>query len=258
MKNAKKTLQTTILLISTFMAVVLQGNAQNSEYLKKNSYKAYLTNSIKVWKAVEKKAQQQYRDNEGNFQLLFDLTAIQYGLLNACVANKNEGVFEQYLPKANRNTDTLLEYNPEWSAAHALKAGILSTEMAFNPMKGMSLGPRSSAHIEKSIRYDENEPLGWIQRGGSKLHTPKMFGGNIKEAIESYEQAISLFEQDSGLCKNNWQYLNTKAWLGIAYAEDKQYKKALAAFEDALEYEPGFDWVKYHLLPELKKNLKEE
>jgi tetratricopeptide (TPR) repeat protein len=248
---------TKVLLTLSFALITISVNCQESEHLKQLSYKAYLTNSIEVWKTIENKAQEHWENDHSDLQRLFDLTEIQYGLLNACIANQNEEVFKNYVEETKNNVDTLLKYNPEWSSAHALKAGILSTEMAFSPSKGMFLGPKSNSHIEKAIKYDETEPRGWIQRGGSKLHTPKMFGGSTKEAVENYQKAVNLYEQDSTHCKNNWQYINAKAWLGIAYMKTEKYEKALKTFQSALEFEPSFDWVKYELMPNLKKKINE-
>ncbi len=253
------TLKTTTTVFLITIGIIITGtiNGQNSEYLRKSSYKAYLTNSVSVWKAIEKKAKTRYQEHPHDMQKLFDLAVIQYGLLNACVANEKKEVFEAYLDKAKKNIDTLLKYNPRWSAAHALKAGILSTEMAFTPSKGMFLGPKSNAHIDKAIKYDKTEPLAWIQQAGSRLHTPKMFGGRIDKAVESYEKAIDLFERDSSLYQNNWQYINAKAWLGIAYVKDEQYKKALQTFESVVKFEPDFGWVKDELLPRLNKKINQ-
>jgi tetratricopeptide (TPR) repeat protein len=210
---------------------------------------------VGVWKAVEKIAKQQYEEHPHDMQKLFDWAEIQYGLLNACVANENKEVFDRYIEVTEKNIDTLLRYNSRWAAVHALKAGILSTEMAFSPSKGVFLGPRSNEHIEKALKLDKTEPSGWVQQAGAKLHTPKMFGGSLDKALESYEKAISLYEQDSSQCHHNWQYINTKAWLGIAYVKDEQYSKALQTFKSVLAFEPDFGWVKHNLLPNLEKKM---
>lgn len=252
-----KTRKATTLFFLATLGILMTGHVKGQErtYFKRSSYKAYLTNSVGVWKAVEKKAENRYEEHPHDMQKLYDWTEIQYGLLNACVANKNKKVFDRYIEAAKKNIDTLLRYNSRWAAAHALKAGILSTEMAFSPSKGMFLGPKSNAHIEKALKFDKTEPTGWVQQAGSKLHTPKMFGGSLDKAVESYEKAIKLYEQDSSQCQNNWQYINAKAWLGIAYVKDEQYSKAHQTFKSVLAFEPAFEWVKHSLLPKLEKKM---
>jgi tetratricopeptide (TPR) repeat protein len=251
-----KTIRNSILIIITgvFILNATSIKAQDNN-LKKMAYKAYLSNSVKMWKSVEAKARKKYEANPNNFQMLLKLTDIQYGLLNACVANKGEDTHKKYLKMAEKNVDTLLHYNNKWSAAHALKAGILSSEMAFNPAKGMILGPKNQKHIEKALKYNNKEPLAWIQKGNTKLHSPKMFGGDTEEAINAYKKAIEIFEQDSTGYKNNWQYINTLAWLGYAYSKEKEYEKALSMYQKALRIEPEFNWVKYNLIKKVKQKL---
>lgn len=83
-----------------------------------------------------------------------------------------------------------------------------------------------------------------------------MFGGNISEAIHCYKKGVKLYEKKPGDHKNEWQYINALAWLGNAYAKNEQYDKALKTYEKALEVEPGFNWVKYDLMKNLKEKLK--
>lgn len=249
---------TIILLFAGIFTIKPQAiKAQENNNLKQQAYKAYLTNSLGIWKAVEKQARDTYEAEPSNMQLLMDLTEVQYGLLNSCVANQAEDTFEKYLEEAKANTETLLENNQRRAKAHALYASLLSTEMAMNPAKGKVLGPKSAKHIAKAIKYNRNEPMAWFQKGGSKLHTPKLFGGNDEEAVKHYRKAVQLYESDSAKTRNNWQYINTLAWLGKAYAETEKYDKAMATYEKALEIEPEFNWVKYVLMKKVQKKMKE-
>jgi tetratricopeptide (TPR) repeat protein len=254
-----KTIRNSILIIATgvfiFTATSLKAQDNN---LKKMAFKAYLSSSVKMWKSVEAKAKKQYEANPNNLQMLLKLTEIQYGLLNACLANKSEETHKKYLKMAEKNVDTLLHYNNKWSAAHALKAGLLSSKMAFNPAKGMILGPKNQKHIEKALKYDKNEPMAWIQKGGTKLHSPKMFGGDTEEAIKAYKKAIKLFEQDSSDYKDNWQYINSLAWLGYAYSKEEEYEKAMKIYQKALRIEPEFNWVKYDLMKKVKQKMSDQ
>lgn len=231
-----------------FFCGTVQTFGQKANNLKDQSYKAYLTNSLSVWKRVERNAEMQYRASPNNMQRLLELAEVQYGLLNTCLANEEKKVFKQYLEKAEKNVETLLEANEQWAKVHALRAALYSLEMGFSPSKGMFLGPKSAQHIEKAIKYDETEPAGWVQKGGAKLHTPKAFGGSISESIRCYKKAIELYEKDSVDSKNDWQYINTLAWLGIAYSKNGACDKAKSTYKKALKIEPEYRWVKYNLM----------
>ena len=232
-------------------------NAQENQKLKKQTYKAYLTNSLSVWKTIESNISKKQQANPENVDLLLDLVKVRYGLLNCCLGKRNEEEFERYIDQAKENVETLLQINPEHAETHALKAGLLSLEMGFNPRKGMFLGPESGQHIEKAIAYDQTEPTGWMQKGGSKLHTPAMFGGSVEESITCYKEAVRLFEKDSAIWKNNWLYINTLAWLGMAYKENENYEKALETYNKALAIEPEFGWVEHNLKKTLEKEMKD-
>ena len=128
----------------------------------------------------------------------------------------------------------------------------MSIQMGFSPMKGMTLGSQSGIHIGKAISLDSLNAAAWKQHASSKYFTPKMFGGDIQEAIKSYEFTISLFEKSNQT--KDWMYLDALAWLGVAYEKTGQKEKAKTIYEKALEIEPGFTWIKNRLLPTLLKS----
>ena len=252
--------KTIIIAISLSMVflIPINSDAQTSVKLKKQTYSAYMSNSVAVWKVIEKQISTKQNQSPDNMQLLLDLTNVQYGLLNACIANKDKDTYNQYIVKAKKNVEQLIESDDQWAEVHALKSAFLSVEMSFSPSKGMYLGAKSAQHIESAIKADPLEPTGWVQKGGSKLFTPKMFGGSIGEAIKCYKEAIRLYETDTMRISNNWQYINTLAWLGNAYKQNENYEMAKQTYRKAIAVEPEFYWVKNILIPDLEKQMKEE
>ena len=79
-----------------------------------------------------------------------------------------------------------------------------------------------------------------------------MWGGDIKEAIESYEKCVQLYEANPAALTSNWMYLDALAFQGQAYLKNGDTGKAIATFEKALQAEPEFGWVKFTLLPKAK------
>lgn len=131
-------------------------------------------------------------------------------------------------------------------------SGILGFKIAFAPMKGMWLGPRSNSHLSKAMKNDKTNAQAWKQKGNSLLHTPAAFGGDVKKSIKHYVRAIELYESQGDLT-NNWEYIDALAWLGQAYHKDGQLEKAKSTYSKALEQEPNAGWVKYVLLPKAEK-----
>ena len=82
-----------------------------------------------------------------------------------------------------------------------------------------------------------------------------MFGGSKEKGLQGFQRAAELFAQEDPVNPIHpvWGHSRTYAWLGIAYQDRGELELARAAFEKALEINPGFGWVKYVLLPELEK-----
>jgi tetratricopeptide (TPR) repeat protein len=230
--------------------------AQNS-LSNETAYKAYLGNKdVKVtkdlWKSFtsDMSAKANSIDNKNT---RFELALAQFGLLSATMRDKDEDLFDEYIDDAEENLEVLIDDNKSWGDPKALLGAITGLKIAYMPIKGMFLGPKSQELLEKSIKESPKSPLAWKLYGNSKLQTPEAFGGDIKEAIKAYEKAITLFESDTTSLQFNWFYLDTLAYLGQAYTKDSQSSKAITVFEKALTVEPNFMWVKYTLLPNAKK-----
>ena len=94
----------------------------------------------------------------------------------------------------------------------------------------------------------------WKIYANSKLFTPEMWGGDLKEAIQAFEKSIALYEANPNDLPFNWFYLDTLAFQGQAYLKDGQRAKAISTYEKALKVEPEFAWVKNVLLPKAQKS----
>ena len=82
-----------------------------------------------------------------------------------------------------------------------------------------------------------------------------MFGGDKEQALEKFKKATRLAEQESvnDPLKPSWGHAEAYAWIGIAHMNAERYDQARTAFEKALQINPDYGWVRYRLLPRLKK-----
>ena len=242
---------TTFLITSIIALSCISVKAQNEKIaqLEEKAYIAYINSSVFMWKQLSKEADFILSDNNSTPKNKIEAIKLKYGLLYSCLSNKDEETYEKYLDKTLEQLELLLDKNPNSSTLHAITASIMSVQMGFSPMKGMTLGSQSGIHIGKAISLDTLNAAAWRQHANSKYFTPKMFGGDIQEAIKSYEHAIDLFEKENNT--TDWIYLDAMAWLGIAYEKTDQIEKAREVYEKALEIEPGFTWIKNQLLPDL-------
>lgn len=221
-----------------------------SEFAEK-SYVAYQKSSTFMWKQLAIKADQVLESEERNKDLQLAAFKIKYGFLYNCLSNQDEETYELHLQKTLEQLEKLMIEFPSSSSLYSLSAAIMSIQMAFSPMKGMTLGSLSAQHINKAIALDSLSALAWRQYASSKYYTPKMWGGDIEEAIAKFKHSVKLYEDQKQI--GDWTYLDALAGLGMSYQKAGNIKKARKTYEKALQIAPDFNWVKNYLLPSLSK-----
>jgi tetratricopeptide (TPR) repeat protein len=117
-------------------------------------------------------------------------------------------------------------------------------------------GQRGLNHGRKAVELDPQNYLGWIQLGNAYFYMPKSFGGSKQVAFENYDKARKIMEKDPSLTKNNWNYLSLLVTIAQSHTYLEQYDKARSEYEYILKIEPGFQYVKNSLYPELLKKMK--
>ena len=138
--------------------------------------------------------------------------------------------------------------------SHALLSSVLGQMIGSNPLKGMTLGPKSSAEMEKAVALGPDNPRVWMLRGIGALYTPAMFGGGMEEAETYLTKAIALYASDSAAAPlPGWGRAEAHAWMGQLQAKRKDLIAARASYHRALELEPENGWVKTVLLPALDR-----
>lgn len=246
-----KTYLITIIALVLFLgSVPRQVFAKGSIETRKALYDAYLSSLQRLWEKGVVQEQRKFDSNPSD-QNRFDLAYAQFGLLSYTLKNKDEDLFDDYVDETVEHLEHLVENDHRAADAKALLSSIYGLKISYSSWKGMFLGPRSARLIEEATKTDENSAIAWKMHGRSKQFTPKSFGGDNEAAIKSYEKAIELWETKN-LIQDNWFYLDTHAWLGLAYEKKGDVEKAISCYEKALELEPDFNWVKSSLLPKAR------
>jgi tetratricopeptide (TPR) repeat protein len=243
-----------ILITLTLIACTQWLLAQNVsfEQLNEKAYFAYINSNMFLWKQIASEADKILDLQNGIEQDQIKAIKLKYGLIYSCLSNQDETSYNTYIDKTIEQLDILMKKYPNSSDLYSISAAIMSVQMAFSPAKGMTLGSQSGKHISKALELDSSSALAWRQDASSKYFTPKMWGGDINQAIQEFEKAIQLFEAQNQT--KDWVYLDAMAWLGIAYSKTGQKDKAKEIFEKALQIEPNFTWVKNSLLPSVLKS----
>ncbi len=243
MKTLKQVLSSIVLIT----LLTLPTFAQVSSEVQALFYRGYLTASKAPWEQAIQKIEQDASLN--NIDKLTVLTEAQTGLLVYALANQDEATYEKVADLLKENLETLLKQNETDARSLAKMARLNGATMAFDHWKAMYLGPQSEKLVGRALQAEPESPEAWMQRGGSLLFTPEMFGGDVDEAVVAFEKAVQYYEAQPNHA-SDWQYLDALAWLGQSYQKADRSAEAVAIFQKALKVEPDFGWVKYTLMPQ--------
>ncbi len=243
--EGKEYLLLTILILLNSSAI-----AQNNQSI----YQAYVAGNMGQWKssmdsidAIERKTSRE----------VLDLINYQYGYIGWCVGIKKNDEAKKLLRKAADALEQLEEKRYNESMIYAYKAAFVGFEILMAPHKAPFIGPKSLGYAKKSITLDASNALAYVQLGNIAYYTPKLFGGSKDEAIKHYLKALKIMGTSSEYSSPNWNYLNLLIALINAYMDTNLYEAAKKYCLKTLALEPGFDWVKNNLYPQVLKNLKE-
>ena len=110
--------------------------------------------------------------------------------------------------------------------AHSLLADLYGRKISYGGMfAGMKYGSKVDEENKQAMALDDKNPRVWASLGRQYLMAPKMFGGEITKAIESFQKSLAL---------DPWQ---DETWVWLAKAFDKQgdKPKAREAIQRALQ-----------------------
>lgn len=212
-------------------------------------YQAYLTTDLRQWEDGIQSLARAYETSGAEADLLALLRA-EYGVVGACMAHQDEDRAAEWLDRSEAHAKTLLKENGQSAEANALLAGVYGMKIGLKPIRGMFLGGKSQKLLREALDLDAASALVHFQRGLSYYHTPAAFGGDLEKAVEHLQRSRELYEGCN--LAQNWEYLNTLAWLGQALQAAGRTADARAVYEHALRVEPDFGWVREVLLPEVE------
>lgn len=221
---------------------------------KARAYQGYISGNESQWSEGIDLLKSALKNNPGNHELAYEYLLAEYGKIGFCNTTNTCGDLVDLIEDSQKLLKKIVKEKGESSQYSALMGGLIAMEIEQKPAQMMFLGPKCSSHISESVDMDSQNPTAWVEKGNLKYHAPRLFGGDMEEAIECFKKAISLYEAKPALRANSWQYLHALAWLGKAYEEEDEREKAKQAYEKALKVAPNFLWVKKELLPDLLKN----
>jgi tetratricopeptide (TPR) repeat protein len=235
------------------LLVLFTGNwiihAQNSP--RDRVYQAYVSNQMDNWDRViveMKKRQTQLTDIQ---QL--ELINYYYGYIGWAIEEGMDRKAKAYISEADELIEGLLTENPDMPELYAYKGALIGFTIGLNQIKAVILGPESIKNIDHALEIGPDRHQCWIEKGNALFYMPKVFGGSKERALENYNTAIRLMEQDPEMISNNWMYLNVLMILGQSYEKTGDMRMAKTLYEKVLQIEPGFTYMRDELYPSFMK-----
>lgn len=240
-----------LLLIIILLFPVLFASAQKKDlaYYQCAFFESYRAGNMAPWPGlIDEMTQVKPAD------LLWqtEMVKAMYGLVGYQIGLHDKEIAKIYVNKADSYLEKLLEEYPNNAQLHSLAGAFYGYKIALAFYKAPFLGPKSMEHIDKSIKLDPAEPMGYIEKGNSLQYRPTVFGGDKIEAMKYYRKALALIEARNE-SKCNWQQMLLRAFILKNLYETNQTADA-ETFLAAMQKDYGsLVWIKAFVGAEFMK-----
>ncbi len=188
------------------------------------------TRDEKQLQSVKTQLEQQVAQNPNDAGLYFDLARVQGFLLDVYEMRKDKKAAAGTVDKAIDAAQRSIQINDKSADVHSLLADLYGRKISLgNAMfAGPKFGPKVKEENAKAMALDDKNPRVWASLGRQFLMTPKMFGGDIAKAIESFQKSLAIDPSQD------------ETWVWLAKASQKQgdMSKARDAVHRALLLNP--------------------
>jgi tetratricopeptide (TPR) repeat protein len=173
------------------------------------------------------KLTQQHPDNARYF---YELARVNDYRCEAYAAHGDKKKAESALDEAIANVQQSLKLNEKLADVHSLLADLYGRKISFGVgmFAGPKYGPKIKAENQRAQELDPNDPRVFASLGREYLNAPKMFGGDVDKAVESFRKSTQLDPKSD----------ETFVWLGIALRKKGDAAGAQQAFNEALRLNP--------------------
>jgi tetratricopeptide (TPR) repeat protein len=173
------------------------------------------------------KLTQQHPDNAVYF---YELARVNFYHCESYVTHGDKKKGEKALDTAIENAQQSLKLNEKSADTHSLLGDLYGRKISFGMgmIAGPKYGPKAQAENKRALELDANNPRVFASWGREYLNAPKMFGGDLDKAIESFRKSTQL----------DPNFDETFVWLGIALRKKGDAAGADQALQQALKLNP--------------------
>ena len=246
-----------ILLIISLSASNYASNSNSKKIMskaKKISKEAYLKFDKVLFLKSNGLLERILSAEPSNAEARYYLAYNQYRLLVIAMEKKEKDLSGLYYKSAIENAKKVSRVKKYKSDGDVLLAAIYMMKLSSDKSEAPVISAKIYSLLKEAQLSDSTNPRVYLIRGIMRIYTPPMFGGSIDSAIKNFDMAISLFNKNTRKTID-WGYVETLAWKGQALIRKNKYRLAKKTYDQALEVEPEFGWVRYNLLPQLEKTM---
>jgi tetratricopeptide (TPR) repeat protein len=194
------------------------------------------THAEKQLQAVKTQLEQKIAQNANDAGLYRDLARVEGYFADVYEMRKDKKGAAEAVDKAIEAVQRSIQLNDKSADAHSLLADLYGRKISLG--NGMFAGPRFGPKVKeenaKAMALDDKNPCVWASLGRQYLMAPKMFGGDIPKAIESFQKSLAIDPAQD----------ETWVWLCEALQKLGDKHKAGEAVQRALSLNPESAFAK--------------
>jgi tetratricopeptide (TPR) repeat protein len=194
------------------------------------------THAEKQLQSVKTLLDQRIAQNPNGAGFYLDLARVQGYFADVSEMRKDKKAAAEAVDKAIEAVQRSIQLDDQSAEAHSLLADLYGRKIGLG--NGMFAGPKFGPKVkEENVRamaLDDKNPRVWASLGRQYLMAPKMFGGDIPKAIESFQKSLALDPSQD----------ETWVWLSKAFQKRGDKAKARDALQQALQLNPQSPFVK--------------
>jgi tetratricopeptide (TPR) repeat protein len=194
------------------------------------------THDEKQLQSLKAQLEQLIAQNPNNASIYLVLARVHEYFLDVYEMRKDKKAAGEAVDKAIDAAQRSIQLNDKSADAHSLLADLYGRKISLgNAMfAGPKFGPKVKEENAKAMALDDKNPRVWASLGRQYLMTPKMFGGDVTKAIESFQKSLAFdTSQDE-----------TWVWLAKAFQKQGDRAKARDAVQHAVALNPDSPWVR--------------
>jgi|ERR1035437_1954163 tetratricopeptide (TPR) repeat protein len=240
------------LFLPLFLLSFSAGTFAESTY-NKGIYDAFVTGDMTKWDHVIRTMEASNSTITVDQKL--ELINYYYGYIGYLIGKKQYEPAEKLISKGEKLIAQVLHNSPKNATAYSFKGSFLGFQIGICKYKAVFLGSDSKSFINKSLEIDPQNVQGLIDKGNLLYYSPKLFGGDKKEALIFFLKAVKVMEQKKET-NENWVYLNLLSIIASSYEKTDNLVEARITYEKIIRNEPDIKWIKDNLYPQLLAKMK--